>query len=237
MSKKHHNEEIQKFFDQWNIYLKVIHNNYMFHQEIHQILHNLLLKHFQHRPISLLDLGCGDSSSIAETLKDITVSYYHGIDLSDVALDTARNNFNANSFDIDFSQGDFFEIINQFELEFDVILSGYSLHHLNLHQKEILVNKCYEILKKDGMLLVYDAIKKQNETRSEYLKRYWNICESNWNEMTKEEFDIIKAHIFERDFPESIDTFINMGMSCGFKQINSIYQDPQLTHGLFCFYR
>ena len=85
-----HVQEVQRFFDQWNIYQRVIQNNFMFHKQIHQVVYELLFNHFQQEPFSLLDLGCGDSSLIAKTIKDLPISYYHGIDISEMALEAAK---------------------------------------------------------------------------------------------------------------------------------------------------
>ena len=230
-----HIQKVESFFDQWNIYQKVIKNNYMFHEQIHQIIHELLLEHFNKKPFSLLDLGCGDSSSIAKTIKDIPISYYHGIDISEIALETAKENFASYSFDKVFSHGDFFEIINQSKTKFDVILSGYSLHHLQIWQKDIFFGSSREILKKGGLLLIYDQIKKYDETRDKYLERYWDNCNNNRKEMTAEELKNTKKHIFEGDFPENIETFMYLVNKHRFWKTSILYRDPPLLLGLICF--
>ncbi|MCX9080676.1 MAG: class I SAM-dependent methyltransferase [Candidatus Methanoperedens sp.] len=228
-------QEVKGFFDQWNIYQKVIQNNYMFHKEIHQVIHKLLLEHFQQEPFSLLDLGCGDSSLIAETLKYIPISCYHGIDLSESALEDAKKKFASSSFDIVLSHGDFFEITNQIKTKFDVIMSGYSLHHLPLWQKDLLFTNCRKSLNKNGIFLVYDLIKKDDENRDEYLERYWNNCKNNRKKMTIKELENSRKHIFEGDFPETIETLNNLASKNGFKQANILYRDPLLLLGLICW--
>lgn len=230
-----HLQEVKGFFDQWSNYQKVIQNNYMFHKEIHQVIHKLLLEHFHCEPFSLLDLGCGDSSLIAQTIKDIPISCYHGIDISEIALEAAKQTFASSSFDIFLSQGDFFEIINQLKTKFDVILSGYSLHHLQLWQKDILFGNCRKRLNKNGIFLVYDNIKKDDEDRDEYLNRYWNNCIKNRKEMTIKELENSKKHIFEGDFPETIETLNHLASKHGFRKGNILYRDPQLLHGLICW--
>lgn len=228
-------QEVKGFFDQWNIYQKVIQNNYMFHEQIHQAVHKLLIEHFQQEPFSLLDLGCGNSSSIAETIKDIPISCYHGIDISEIALEDAKKNFASSSFDIVLSHGDFFEITNQLKTKFDVIMSGYSLHHLPLWQKDILFGNCRKNLKKSGIFLVYDLIKKDDENREEYLERYWNNCKKYRKEMSIKELENSKKHIFERDIPESIETLNHLASKHGFQKAKVLYRDPLLLLGLICW--
>jgi cyclopropane fatty-acyl-phospholipid synthase-like methyltransferase len=230
-----HLQEVKGFFNQWNIYQKVIQNNYMFHKQIHQVIHKLLLEHFQQVPFSFLDLGCGDSSLIAKTLNDIPISCYHGIDISEIALAASKKNFASSSFDIVLSQGDYFEITNQLKTKFDVIMSGYSLHHLPLGQKDILFANCRKNLKKSGIFLVYDLIKKDDENREEYLERYWKNCKNSRREMTIKELENSKKHIFEGDIPESIETLNHLASKHGFQKAKVLYRDPLLLLGLICW--
>ena len=207
----------------------------MFHKQIHQIIRKLLLERFNQKHFSLLDLGCGDSSLIAQTIKDTPISRYHGIDISGIALEVAKQSFASFSFEIVFSHDDFFEIIDQLKTKYDVIMSGYSLHHLPLWQKDILVGNCRKKLKKGGFFLVYDQIRKDDESRDEYLLRYWNNCKNNRREMTAEELKNIQKHVFEEDFPESIETFFHLARKYGFKKANILYRDPLFPLGLICW--
>ena len=111
-------------------------------------------------------------------------------------------------------------------------MSGYSLHHLQLWQKDILFGNCRETLKENGIFLVYDLIKKDDENRDEYLNRYWNNCRNNRKEMTIKELENSKKHIFQRDFPETIETLNQLASKHGFKQSNIMYRDAQLLLGL-----
>lgn len=230
-----HIQEVKRFFDQWDIYQKVIQNNYMFHKQIYQVMRELFLDHFQQKQFSLLDLGCGDSSLITNIIKDVPISYYHGVDISEIALDAAQKNLGSSLFDIVLSHGDYFEVIEQLKTKFDVIISGYSLHHLSLLQKDIFFGNYHNVLKKGGIFLVYDIIKKDEENREQYLERYWNNLKINRKEIfTIEELENTKKHIFERDFPENIETLVNLANKHGFKQTNILYRDPLLFVGLIC---
>ena len=80
------------FFDkQWCIYQKILNNNYMSHRECYDKLHRFLVGYF-HKPYSLLDLGCGDASFTASGLSHTPIAAYKGIDLSETALEIAKNN-------------------------------------------------------------------------------------------------------------------------------------------------
>src|ERR1019366_5925891 len=59
------------FFDTWDIYQKVVAGNYMFHREIGAELKRVLRAQFDGRPISILDLGCGDAAALVPLLEGL----------------------------------------------------------------------------------------------------------------------------------------------------------------------
>ena len=115
-----HHESRQKLFDsnneffneQWWLYQKVLRNNYMGHKEIYSILHEFLLRYDQ-KPLKILDLGCGDASFVSQALLNTTMNFYCGIDLSEPALEIARDNMAKLPGEKLFIQGDLFELILQ----------------------------------------------------------------------------------------------------------------------------
>src|SRR5664279_3324047 len=84
--------EVGEFFTGWEIYRKVLENNYMYHKEIYQAVGMLLHQQFAHQPFKMLDLGCGDACYLANALQGTTISHYTGFDLSDPALALAADN-------------------------------------------------------------------------------------------------------------------------------------------------
>jgi hypothetical protein len=60
------------FQRQWQIYRKVVDNNYLFHREAYKRLHNLLIDEIA-EPFCFLDVACGDASATVEALKGTQV--------------------------------------------------------------------------------------------------------------------------------------------------------------------
>ena len=77
-------------FQKWQLYRKVVDNNYLFHREAYARLHQILVDEGS-RPFRFLDIACGDARATAGALKGTRVAHYHGIDLSHAALDLASN--------------------------------------------------------------------------------------------------------------------------------------------------
>ncbi len=69
-----------EFFNhQWQLYQKILNNNYMGHREIYRILHEFLAR-YSPKPFKMIDLGCGDASFVAQALMNTTITFYQGID-------------------------------------------------------------------------------------------------------------------------------------------------------------
>jgi len=230
----HH--ELTWFSERWNVYKNLIGNNYLYHFDIHSCLHKMLTGYFSPKPFSLLDLGCGDASFIANTLKGTTVSRYYGIDLSEVALKEAAKNLAGSGFESTLLCGNIADNIARLPGDFDAIVCGYSLHHLTIQEKDAVFCNCRRILRDGGLFLIYDIVRKRNESRDEYLNRYWNISERCWTHISREEMAIIKAHALESDFPEDVDYFLNQAHKYGFKRVETSYQDIHETAALMCLY-
>jgi tRNA (cmo5U34)-methyltransferase len=113
MSNKTDSDKVKEFFEQWNLYQKVIKFNYMAHNEIFEVLHQFFNANF-HQPFSLLDLGCGNAFHTAQLLKDTQIDRYYGVDLSEVALSEAEKNLDAISCEKVFIEAHLKEVVREF---------------------------------------------------------------------------------------------------------------------------
>jgi len=77
------------FEKNWQRYRTVMANNLMYHREVYSELHRIIINEAP-RPFRFLDIACGDASCTVKCLKGTAVASYHGIDLSQPALDLAR---------------------------------------------------------------------------------------------------------------------------------------------------
>jgi SAM-dependent methyltransferase len=226
------------FNKQWNIYQKIIQNNYMGHREISGILNSLLTNYFQ-KPFSLLDLGCGDASFTSQALLNTTLAAYQGIDLSEVALEIAHSNMKPFSGTKNFTQGDFSvlvpELVKSLD-KFDAILASFAIHHLNLEQKDSLISQIKSLLKSDGVFIFIDLVRLENEEREAYIRRYIDDVRQHWEALTPQEFSMVEDHISSSDFPETQKTLYSLSRKHSFSNIECLYQDSLDTTQLLCFY-
>jgi hypothetical protein len=74
---------------QWQIYRKMVDNNYLFHREGYGEPHRVLADDAV-QPFRFLDIACGDASMTVTALRGTRIAHYHRIDLSQAARDLAR---------------------------------------------------------------------------------------------------------------------------------------------------
>ena len=228
------------FNEQWQLYQKVLSENYMGHREIYDILHDFLVEYYD-KPFNMLDLGCGDASFSSQVLLDTKINSYCGIDLSEPALEIARDNMAKLPGEKIFIQGNLFDLVLQLgqnrQNNFDAILASFSLHHLNLEQKECLIARLPQLLKANGVFLLIDIVRLPGEDREVYIRRYLENVRQYWSLLTPQEFFKVEEHISSSDFPETQETFYSLAQKYKFSQVDCLYSDPLDTTQLLCFYK
>ena len=226
-------EDTERFFNQWAIYQRVIAENYMVHAEIAMTLQRFL----QALPvgqISFLDLGCGDAFIAAKLLQTIELKQYCGVDLSPTALQFAETNLQALLATKHFVNEDLSVAIAAYRQEFDIICAGYSLHHLQHHEKQAFFKCCAKALKPGRYFLMYDLVRIEPETCEQCLQRHWQVYRQ-WA-FSDSELDSIKTHVFEQDYAESSQSLKAIAKNAGFKSMETLFVDQQELFAVYCFF-
>ncbi len=250
MAEKFLNERGKKSFDcsnaffneQWQLYQKILSNNYMGHQEIYDILHNFLVSYYD-KPFKMLDLGCGDASFSSQSLLNTNINSYCGIDLSEAALEIARKNISKLPGKKRFIQGNLFDFVLQLDqnwkdnFDFDAVLASFVLHHLNLEQKESIIARLHHLLKANGVFILIDIVRLPEEDREAYIRRYLENVRQYWCLLTPQELSRVEEHMSSSDFPETQEALYSLARKYRFSQVDCIYRDPLETVHILCFYK
>lgn len=228
------------FNNQWTLYQKILNNNYMGHREIYDVLHEFLITNFQ-KPFKMLELGCGDATFTAKALLDTSIVSYTGIDLSKAALEIANVNIASIQCSKSFTEGDFSELVPKLvktqQDSFDVILISFALHHLLLEQKDDIIAQLFSLLTSNGVFILIDVVRKPEEDRETYIRRYLDEVKKSWYLVTSEEYLMVENHISLNDFPETQQSLDSIGQKHNFNRFECLYYDPLDTTQLLCFYR
>ncbi len=224
--------DISIFLNQWEIYQQVVDANFMAHKQIKQHLRSYFTQ-YRREAFSVLDLGCGDASVMLDVLKGSAVTDYTGVDLSAAALEIATRNTAKNLFNARFMLGDLKNFDQVIESQtFDVIVVGFSLHHLSVAEQSAFFQRCYSVLNRNGILIIYDVLRRHQEDRKTYLDRYCQQIEQKWHGLTEEMLAVIYGHIRSSDYPQSRQEIEKMAHQAGFNKIIMVYRDELAFHHL-----
>ena len=200
------------FIDALSVYKKIVDANHMHHQELYSTL-ALFLKRSVSGDTSLLDLGCGDASMIKAVLLDTGITRYRGLDLSEVALGHARKNLEPLRIKVDLACTDMLAYLKKAPTDqFDIIFSGYALHHLDDTGKADFVSAAINHLKPGGILLIADVFRDEDEALEAYLDRFCKEIRMHWSCLSSNEVEHTEDHVRGFDQPATLNQLKQLAM-------------------------
>jgi SAM-dependent methyltransferase len=225
-------------FAQWHVYKSIIDRDFMRHREIYAGIH-AFVEAYHPRRFSLLDLGCGDATSIPHTFTGTALARYIGVDASAAALQAARRQLAAALFDVALFETDLLDYLTTAAVpdgpRSDVILAGYVVHHLSFDEKRRFFIGCREALAPGGSLLFYDLFRRSAETRDEFVTAYTELIATRWG-LVGETLENTCRHVRGHDFPETLATIFQLAHDAGFgKPGEELFADSDGFHRLVCF--
>jgi hypothetical protein len=125
---------LAQFQEQWETYRKLVDSGCLAHREVGAILRETLNDVFK-SPFSFLDIACGDASLMKAVLPGTHIRHYHGIDLSQPALELAAANLAGLPFEVDLDHRDFVEAMMRRPQHADAAWCSLSIHHLSTQDK------------------------------------------------------------------------------------------------------
>src|SRR5215471_15905293 len=187
-------EAMQAFRHQWQIYSKVVDNDYLSHQAVETVLHRELVTDVN-RPFRFLDLACGDARLTVAALQGTPVTQYHGLDLSAPALAMARQTVKALACPFELEQEDFVSAMHAGQESADVVWIGLALHHLQTPDKGVLMREVRATVGDAGRFFIYEPVCHEGESRPGYLDRFEQINHSGCAALTLDEWAAMLAHV------------------------------------------
>lgn len=225
---------LDQFQQQWSTYEKLISENSLSHREITDILHATLADEFA-SPFNFLDIACGDASVMPEALRNVPVRHYHGIDLSQPALELAATSLNELPCEVDLDHRDFFEALKRRTEHVDAAWCSLSIHHLAKDNKLDVLTAIRDALGGGSIFLLYEPTCIDGEDRAGYLERFQQTNNQLWDYLSEPEWMQIWDPVSICDFPESAADWLEIGRAAGFSSGRQIYTDPTNFYRLFRF--
>jgi SAM-dependent methyltransferase len=207
-------ESVGIFTRSWSLYDLLTEHNYMFHREIYAGVDGLMRLR-QDSPYRLLDLGCGNARYLAPCLKRIPPALYEGVDLSATALAEAREHLAELAGEVVLTQGDLLEAVESTAQSWDVLFTGFALHHLMPEQKARFFQAVGRCLVDKGWFILVDVLREENQDRESYLEGYLQFMREKWTAVPGEQLEEACAHVREHDHPESLSTLRDMARKAG----------------------
>ena len=215
-------DALEQFQKQWATYKKLVDTNALSHKEVGKILHATLRAVAE--PFAFLDIACGDAGQMRRALAGTRVSHYHGIDLSQPALELAAKNLAGVPFDVELDHRDFVKALERRPEPADAAWCGLSIHHLSTDGKLRLLEAIHGSTSE--MLMIHEPTLADGEDREGYLERFRRVNRPAWTFMTPEEWEQIDHHVTTCDFPETAATWLDLGRKAGFAKASVVFSDP-----------
>jgi ubiquinone/menaquinone biosynthesis C-methylase UbiE len=193
---------VKEVFEQWAMYDAVVQADYMRHAVLVAVLAEWARKNDQ--LLRIVDLGCGDAWLATHAFRDAQVEQYRGVDVSESAVERAREHVAIWPGRAEVSAGNLAEFLNGLPGESaNVVLASYSLHHFLSDAKIAIIAQCHRILTIGGAFIWIDAVRHDDEMREAYIDRLTHTMQHDWPALTEDQRARACAHVRESDFPET----------------------------------
>ncbi|UCH53792.1 MAG: class I SAM-dependent methyltransferase [Pseudomonadota bacterium] len=199
----------------WSLYDLIAAHNYMYHREIYAKLADLLMRHQRPNRYRVLDLGCGNARFFAPCLMQSPPAHYEGVDLSEAALEEARGYLAKLPCPVVLRHGDLLEAAESTDKQWDVVFTGFALHHLTSAEKARFFRSVERSLSDSGWLLMVDVVREENQSREDYLAGYLRLMREQWTQIPRDQLETACEHVAAYDYPESPSTLASMAGAAG----------------------
>ena len=212
-------------FDEWRTYQKLVDNDYMGHLGFFRRLESEIRRRFD-KPVTVLDLGCGDVSPIRKLLQNVDICHYHGVDESETALSRAGECLSSLDLSFELQHGDLQEVLQQLSKPYDVILASFSLHHLqSVDDKQKVLLGCRRNLRHEGVVVIIDVFPSGAQNREQYLDDWAGLARDTFTALDEMEMSTLLDHARACDFPESVSVYREMAAEAGYGTVSCLERD------------
>lgn len=219
-------QNVEDYFSKLDVYSKVVKSNYMYHREMYGLLKTYIDEKFAKKEFKLLDLGSGNAFFMSHVLAGSLVTSYTAYDLSRESLEEARSNLTNINCEKSFLIKDLSKefLVSPLLEKYDLIWSSYALHHLSLESKKCFFKRCFDLLENESSFILVDIFNDIG-TREDWFNFYRAGVDKNWTSLSSQEKDFVCNHVYNFDYPESLNTMGEISKETGFAQQKNLFKE------------
>ena len=225
-----------EFFQAWPLYQVVMRYNYMRHREVIAVLENWRDGR-AHSPMSILDLGCGDGLVATTVFGRQPGISYCGVDLSRAALVCAQEHTRRMNWNTEWIEADLLSAVRHMHRQYDLVIAGFSLHHLGERDLAEALQHINRVLREQGSLVVYDSLRRGDETRDAYVSRFLTAVDTTWEAFEPTQRKAVREHVENCDFPMDLAQWAALSAHSSFSGNQLLYRDEDDFFGLIHFWK
>lgn len=189
------------------------------------------------RPSRILDLGCGDGILGRMLLKEYPEAHVTFADFSDPMLERVRikigDNQRAKVINADFATPDWTKGIES-EEPFDIIVSGFAIHHQPDGRKMELYAEIFCLLRNGGIFLNLDQVSSSTPSVNElfdsfflnHIRRFHENAKSN---VTMQEIEDAFFQDKKENIPAAVEAQCQWLRDCGFQDVDCFFKTFELA--------
>ena len=224
-----------QLFEEWRVYEKLLIHDYMDHRAFFARLQAEVTSRFG-RPITVLDLGCGDLAPIQPLLESASVRRYVGVDESAAALAIAEERLDRLGLSGQLIHEDLLVALASMSESFDLVVASFSLHHLaDPADKLRVLRSVGRLLTADGMFALIDVFSAEDEAREGFIERWIANADRRYRELQPAEKALLFDHVRDRDFPLSVEAWRALGSQAGLPGAELLLEDRDGLNRLVTF--
>ncbi|WP_397599784.1 class I SAM-dependent methyltransferase [Silvanigrella sp.] len=218
----------------WTEYKNIITSNILFHNELHFFLFKTIEEYSKkiNKNITLIDLGCGDSSNVISVLKNFKIKKYIGVDNTKLSINLSSQNLQELDCEKELHHNEMDDFIYKIsDSSIDIIFSSFALHHIRHERKEIFIEECNKKLKKEGILFIADPLLNDSNCQDDFINEFEKrMIESNLNPT---EINEMINHCKKYDYHEKISFYHDLSLKVKWSSFNLLFSSNFISFFTF----
>lgn len=204
----------------------------MHHREIYGEVEGIVGRHFSDAAPRMMDLGCGNARCMAPILRKHPPLAYLGVDLSEAALSEAGV-FLGGLKGVGWACADLLECVEREQSHWNLIFSGFAVHHLGAEEKKRLFHAVHRILCPGGLFLMADVVMEDGTSRDDHVAAYTAMMRGEWGGIPREALEEGCSHVMRYDFPSTSSELLSGALGAGFDDVREVSRHG--PHRVFLF--